>query len=271
MDNYIINFWLDLNESAIKKMNLISLILETKDYKEIKADFIKMDRQDYYWIQYDMEECLDIINKIYRQHILYKITGTFYPIYCINTTNTKGYINIDVALKGFKGTNNIKEFNVPEFVDEIDLVYAWDTQIVMNRLERFVLNDNVILTNMHNIYKLKIENIENISKIELHILGILINQIVESGNDILRFNCINSLPSMCFSSQNKIKHLTLEDECTIENIEINLLYDIGPLESIRLCKSLKTISHKPIENYIRKINGCNYLVLNDNVRIRIIN
>lgn len=111
MNNYIINFWLDLNESVIKKMNLISLILETKDYKEIKVDFIKMDRQDYYWItnSTDTEECLDIINKIYRQHILYKITGTFYPIYCINTTNTKGYINIDVALKGFKGTNNIKE------------------------------------------------------------------------------------------------------------------------------------------------------------------
>lgn len=278
MDNYIINFWLDLNESAIKKMNLISLILETKDYKEIKVDFIKMDRQDYYWItnSTDTEECLDIINKIYRQHILYKITGTFYPIYCINTTNPKGYINIAVALKGFKGTNNITEFKVPEFVDEIDLVYAWDTQIVMNRLERFVLNDNVILKSIHNIYKLKIENIENISEIELYVLGIIINQIVESGNDTLKFNCINSLPSMCFGSQNKIKHLILEDECTIENVDISLLYDIGPLESIRLCKSLKTISSKPIENYIRKINGCNYLVLNGNeyfsmVGIRIIN
>lgn len=234
-----------------------TLVLKVND-RDIDAKYIEVDSLIYLRINVGMQnvkdELLKICNKIYNEHMRYRLTNSSYPIYRIsmNEYDIVYYVELKDIIED---QNTLKHMVVQNFVNYVSLEFEESNRSLMGCIEEITLPDKVDF-DIHGSYveNIKINNYENVRSLSL--LG---SYMVAKQSRKLQFNCIESLrwsKNMRLSAKLDI---IFDDNCTICRLP-RAIFTSKSVRSIRLCKSLETLSSIPIKDVIKRdSNGREYL------------
>ena len=205
-------------------------------------------------VKSSFEAVLDILNKIYIEHIKLEMLGSEYPIYTIYN------ISADCSLNGFSGNGTyIKTYSVKDFVKELRINKEFNFKvkelIVNHKLEIMSLGDD------KNIY---IRGLENIVFLSNGSVSCIDYTLLKDESKVLRFKYLDgNLPR-----NKKIRYaeeVILDNTCKIEDIDTRTLRNIINLNKLTLCRSVKTIGGIDLKDCIRKRDDNSYYINLDNL------
>lgn len=199
-------------------------------------------------------ELIELLNRIYTEHIKLTLLGLNYPKYELTLTNKS---DMDCQLLGFGNPDEVvKSYKVTNFTTSIylDLDFCNIRELILTK---------PIYANFIQGY-IKIIGIENIKVITDTNLSVICKNIEKQQDKTLVMKYLEHC-DIYYNRVEGIEKIILEDTCTIENISLNLLMSMPTLKEIQLCKSIESINLKPVLEVLKKdtTDGNYYIEVND--------
>ncbi|MBO5389972.1 MAG: hypothetical protein J6A59_17895 [Lachnospiraceae bacterium] len=264
VENYNSAGWVDLKN---KKYYTLELLINDK---YISADYIEVDELIALRLNIGMisvkDELIKICNKIYQEHVRYRLTNSSYPNYYINMD--KYAIQFHITLCNYTECHNtLEHIIVSDFVESVGIDFN-KIDDLMRKVQEITLPDKIQFEihwfpYNHNI---KINNYENIISLSMAGVHVIAKNAVRNNQKIV-FNHIDSLrwPSNLELNDSDKIDIVFNDTCTISRLP-RAIAKSEHIRSVRLCKSLEVINTVCIEEYIKQDNkGRKYLDYEGNI------
>ncbi|MBO5389975.1 MAG: hypothetical protein J6A59_17910 [Lachnospiraceae bacterium] len=218
--------------------------IKVKDKWIYDIDYIRVYSGDVELIINDDENkrrFLNLVNKIYINHIKNKLLNKGYPIFRVERYLIR---RLDVTLIKYETMtgDKIDTLVVPDFVNNI--------YISELNAKNIMLNDRVVIGDISDKDIVRLDNLENIKYFRSKTYGVICNSVKYYQDGILVLKRITSFPSITDKVYTGINRIIFEDTVQIKNLEPSIIINNLNLSEIRLSKSIETFDNEDINNYI---------------------
>lgn len=238
-------------------------------------DYIKVYNNDIKLIINDNENkqrFLNLINKIYINHIKNHLLNKGYPIFKVERYLTR---RLEVTLIDFKLTTGteVNTLVVPDFVNNviIDKMYSPTAKFSKLAVRNIVLSNNIVLGEIVTDDIIRLDNLENVKYFMSKAYKTVCESVKHFQNGVLTLKNVTSFPSINDKVYTGITKIIFEDTSKIKNLTPSIITNNLNLAEIRLCKSLETLDNDDINNYIITDDNGNKLLSYYGSSIKIIN
>lgn len=237
---------IDFEQGKYSKLISISekvkdtIIVVRDDNTKSDTNYIKMTINSYNLLKEHLfEETLEVLNKIYREHIKLNILGLGYPIYrlyCVKETS-KHSNQLVCSIIGFNTTENrLGSYTQLSFVDSINfnqLHRATDGSI-----DEIILTRPTYIDCLDETIEVRLVNIERIMNISDSNLPLINYNVMSTPNKTLTLSNLNRINLDRFYDESEnitgIEKIVILDTCDIDYIPLQLFVAIGTLKELVL-------------------------------------
>ena len=199
--------------------------VETIDYIQIAPDTvlsIKSNKEEF-------NKVLDIVNKIYLEHIKLILLGCMYPIFNIirDSNNKNNELRLKCVLKDFnKSGIPLGSYTVKSYISKIDIFSFYTCP-----LKELVIVDKIQVECFGSNHRIKVRGVENITDVHEYNIDCIVYNAEMYNNNEIRFKCLESI-DLDITINNKIKRLVLEDTCKLTHLSKDNLLRFKGLNEI---------------------------------------
>ena len=226
----------------------ITLILE--DNTELSTDYIKISPHSYTTLKHiQLDETLELIEKIRTEHNKLVILGLGYPIYSISFLNPviKGKNNVVCTLVDFNTTSGeLNTYTLKRFVHDIELGYLKNIDV-----KELILTYPIDAYNFGSMKNTRVIGLEYIKNINDDNLCLINYNVLKSKDKTLILDHIESV-TLISNKVTGIERIILNNTCSIIDIPLRLFKNIKTLKEIVICDSVETIHSSSFIECIRR-------------------